>query len=149
MITQSIVFPVLIPLFTGIIILLLRRRLRVIRVVSLTGSFLALLTAVALLLRVAEGDILVAQMGGWLAPYGITFVVDLFSAIMLTLGILMGMAEIDTMVKGVGVGVGVKVGVGVTVKVIVAVGVTVGVAVGQTIVNTGVRLMEIKFVGVI
>lgn len=91
MMTQSIVLPVLIPLLTGIIILLLRGRIGMIRVVSLVGSCLALLTAVGLLIQMAEGDILVAQMGGWKAPYGITFVVDLFSAIMLTLGTLMGL----------------------------------------------------------
>lgn len=91
MTTHWIVLPVLVPLFTAVILLLLRQRLSLVRIVSLAGSSVALVVALWLLFRVARGEVLVTQMGNWPAPYGITFVVDPLSAIMLTLAALMGL----------------------------------------------------------
>lgn len=91
MMTHWIVLPVLVPLFTAVILLLLRQRLSLVRMVSLAGSSVALVVALWLLFRVAGGAVLVTQMGNWPAPYGITFVVDPLSAIMLTLAALMGL----------------------------------------------------------
>ncbi len=91
MMTHWIVLPVLVPLFTAVVLLLLRRRLALIRIVSLTGSVVALVVALWLLFEVADGAVLVTQMGNWPAPYGITFVVDPLSAIMVTLAALMGL----------------------------------------------------------
>lgn len=86
---QWIVLPVLIPFFTAVAVLLLRDWLPGIkRIVSIIGSGLAFINAVFLLRQVSDGDILVSQMGGWPAPYGITFVVDPFSAVMLFLATL-------------------------------------------------------------
>ncbi|HRX82935.1 MAG TPA: hypothetical protein P5307_27900, partial [Pirellulaceae bacterium] len=45
-----------------------------------------------LLYSVCRGGIIVSQMGGWPAPYGISFVADLFSALMVTVAALMGFA---------------------------------------------------------
>lgn len=91
MMNPWIVLPILIPLLTAVILLLLRQRLTLVRIVSLTGSGVALVVALWLLLRVADGEVLVTQLGNWPAPYGITFVVDPLSAIMLTLAALMGL----------------------------------------------------------
>ncbi|MBN1889023.1 MAG: Na+/H+ antiporter subunit D [Thermoflexales bacterium] len=88
--SRFIVLPVLIPFFTAVTILLLRRRLRAVRWVALAGSTGGLVTALVLLAHVADGRLLVTQLGGWPAPYGITFVVDLFSAMMLTMASLTG-----------------------------------------------------------
>jgi len=89
---RFIVLPVLIPLFTGIVGLLLRARMSAVRAVSLAGSVMSLAVAIWLLACTSDGSVLVSQMNGWPAPYGITFVVDLFSAIMLTLTALVSVA---------------------------------------------------------
>jgi multicomponent Na+:H+ antiporter subunit D len=49
------------------------------------------LAALALLFQVVQSDILVIQLGNWPAPFGITFVADLFSAIMVAITGLMGL----------------------------------------------------------
>lgn len=86
-----VVLPVLIPLFTAIVILLLRMRMRAVRLAALAGSTMELGAAVWLLARAADGRVLVSQMDGWPAPYGITFAVDLFSAVMLLLTAFLGL----------------------------------------------------------
>lgn len=83
MTTHWIVLPLLIPLLTGCSALIRKRPLR--RYVVLTGVILNLWVCLLLLLVTANGDLLVAQMGGHPAPYGITLVVDPLSAIMLAI----------------------------------------------------------------
>src|SRR5690606_1395297 len=55
------------------------------RVVSLAGALALLAVSAALLARTRDGTILVAQMGNWPAPFGITVVVDILAAIMLVI----------------------------------------------------------------
>lgn len=87
---RLIILPVLIPFFTGIAVLLLRRRMRAIRIMALSGAAAALAAALGLLGATSDGHILATQMGGWPAPYGITFAVDLMSALMATIATLLG-----------------------------------------------------------
>lgn len=80
-----VVAPVLVPLATVILCLLAGARPRLIQPLSLAGAFL--LAAVGLLLvQVVDRDgILVSQMSGWAAPYGISLVVDRLSAAMVAI----------------------------------------------------------------
>ncbi|WP_437837858.1 proton-conducting transporter transmembrane domain-containing protein [Sorangium sp. So ce1153] len=80
-----LVLPVLVPLTTAALSLLSFRRAGRQRALGLVGSVLQLAVGVALLRAVHRGGIQSTQLGGWPAPYGITFVVDLFSALMVLL----------------------------------------------------------------
>ncbi|MBL77557.1 MAG: proton-conducting transporter membrane subunit [Acidimicrobiales bacterium] len=62
-----------------------RHRQRVLGLVSL-GSMLAL--SLGWLLDVRDGDVLVSQMGGWPAPFGITIVFDSLSGLLLCAGLV-------------------------------------------------------------
>lgn len=84
--------PIVLPLLCGIICILLRTRLSFQRALTIGGCVLNLLLASALLVHVHRNGILVLQIGSWPAPYGITLVVDLLSAIMLVLSGMMGTA---------------------------------------------------------
>jgi multicomponent Na+:H+ antiporter subunit D len=84
--------PILIPLFTAIVLLLGRRRRYVQRLISIGGAAALLFTGLALLLTVWRDGVQATQIGGWPAPYGITLVADLLSAIMVVLAGLMGFA---------------------------------------------------------
>ena len=53
------------------------------RAVSLIGTGVALAASVALLVVVERDGVQSTQLGGWVAPIGITLVADLFSALML------------------------------------------------------------------
>jgi multicomponent Na+:H+ antiporter subunit D len=88
---RLIVLPMLIPFFTAVTVLLLRRPMRIVRFVALIGALAELGVNVGLLVRVSGGEVLVEQIGNWPAPYGISFVLDLFSALMLTLTSVVGL----------------------------------------------------------
>ncbi len=74
--------PILLPLLTAVAGLALWHRPRAQRFIGVAGTAALAAAAVALLTRVADGSILVLQVGGWAAPYGISLVVDLLSALM-------------------------------------------------------------------
>jgi multicomponent Na+:H+ antiporter subunit D len=85
-----LVLPLLIPLLTAAGLLVLWRARRAQRALSVVGAA-SLLGAGALLLRaVLRGGIQVVQVGSWPAPFGITLVADVFSAIMVVLAGLVG-----------------------------------------------------------
>lgn len=84
--------PILVPLATAALTAILWRRLALQRLVGLAGAMLLLAAAIALLVDAAAGQPIVGQMGNWPAPFGIAIVVDLFSAIMLTITGLMAVA---------------------------------------------------------
>ncbi len=87
-----LIFPIIIPLLTAVITTLMYPQLRAQRWVSLAGASGLLVAALGLLNNVWHNGIQVAQMGGWRAPYGITLVADLFSAMMVTLAGIIGFA---------------------------------------------------------
>ena len=82
--------PILIPLVTASLLLLVRGR-RARGVVGIAGAAGSFLTSIALLPPALEGEVRVLQMAAWAAPYGITLVVDGLAAWMLTLGTFVGL----------------------------------------------------------
>jgi multicomponent Na+:H+ antiporter subunit D len=86
-----LILPILIPLTTATLALLLRQYRTVQRVLGVAGAAALLVAALALLVAVRRDGILAMQVGDWPAPFGITIVADLFSAIMLVLAGLMGL----------------------------------------------------------
>ncbi|MDB5850876.1 MAG: monovalent cation/H+ antiporter subunit [Rhodoferax sp.] len=85
-----IIVPILLPLFTGAFMLLMREeRRRLKAAINIGSTFLGLLLAVALLRWVDHqgtvGSIGIYLPGNWAAPYGIVLAVDRLSAMMLVL----------------------------------------------------------------
>jgi len=87
--SHVVTLPLLIPFWTAVGLLLSWRARRAQRVISVLGAMALLGAAVALLDAVARHGIQVVHVGGWPAPFGITLVADLFSAIMVVLAGLM------------------------------------------------------------
>jgi multicomponent Na+:H+ antiporter subunit D len=85
-----LVLPVLIPLLTAVAALLAFRRRWLQRVLGVAGAAALMVAGVSLLHAVSHGGIRATQLGGWAAPFGITFVADLFSALMVCVAGLMG-----------------------------------------------------------
>ncbi|MGE5571043.1 MAG: Na+/H+ antiporter subunit D [Rhodospirillales bacterium] len=96
--------PILIPLFTAALCLLAWRWWRVQRVLGLVSAFALLCAAAALLHRVRTDGIQAVQIGAWPAPYGISLVADLFSAMMVMitgiLGAVVAVYSAGTLDKG-------------------------------------------------
>lgn len=86
MMQHLIVFPIVIPLVAGILLLYQRQGLvRYKRAVSVTASVLLLLATIGLFRQAASGDITFYALGDWQAPFGIVLVLDRLSALMLLL----------------------------------------------------------------
>jgi multicomponent Na+:H+ antiporter subunit D len=84
--------PVLLPLGTALLAFLFRSSVRTQHAVSIAGSLSLLGVSIVLLTAVRGGEILSLQIGGWQAPFGISFVVDTFSALMLVLSAVIAVA---------------------------------------------------------
>lgn len=89
---QLLILPITIPLLTAILSALAWRSLKIQRALGVLGSAGLLAAALALLASVWREGIQSAQLGNWPAPFGITLVADLFSAIMVALAALTGFA---------------------------------------------------------
>ena len=87
-----LILPILIPFLTAILALLAQKLRRIQRLISIVGMAGTLSVAIGLLFSVLQNGIQAAQMGSWKAPFGITIVADLLSAIMVVLAALMGLA---------------------------------------------------------
>ena len=89
---NPLVVPILLPLSTAATLMLLPRRPILQRSVALAGSTALLISAVALLVRVESRGIVALQISGWPAPFGITLVADLLSALLVVAVGVVGVA---------------------------------------------------------
>ncbi len=89
-----LVAPVLVPLATLILCMLLRRNPGVVAALSVAGAALLTLVGLRLVGLAGEGVILAGQMGGWQAPYGISLVIDRLSAAMVAITGVIGLATV-------------------------------------------------------
>ncbi len=78
-----IIYPILIPLVFAIMIVLFWENQQVKRVLSVLSTALLMIVNINIFLLVYREGIQVVQVGDWPAPFGISLVVDLFSAILL------------------------------------------------------------------
>ena len=79
---RALVLPIVVPLGTAAILLLAPNRLLLQRWIALTGSILLLGSTFVVFRRVEAEGIQVLQVSGWPAPFGITLVADLLSAML-------------------------------------------------------------------
>jgi multicomponent Na+:H+ antiporter subunit D len=80
---RALVLPIVVPMATAAVMLLTSKRPVLQRWLGLAGAIALLASAAAILARVDSGGIQVLQIGGWPAPFGITLVADLLSALLL------------------------------------------------------------------
>jgi multicomponent Na+:H+ antiporter subunit D len=85
------VLPILVPLSTAAILLLVPKRPLLQRWIALTGSMLLLGSTLVVFRRVEAEGIQVLQVSGWAAPFGITLVADLLAAM---LGVAVGVVGV-------------------------------------------------------
>jgi multicomponent Na+:H+ antiporter subunit D len=93
--------PILTPLLTAILLHLLPQRSRPLRAIAFAGSLGALAAALGIFARVQRGGIQVLQVASWPAPFGITLVADLFSALMVVVVGVIGVAVTASSFAGV------------------------------------------------
>ena len=96
-----VLLPILIPLLTAAVCLLLWNAHRVQRLVSVASAVGLLAASLVVLSRAAQDGIQVVQVGNWPAPFGITIVADTFSGIMLVVTGTIGLAVLIYSLYGV------------------------------------------------
>ena len=89
-----LVLPILIPFSMAVVSLLNWGQRNLHRFLALAGSISLLFIAVVLLLEVQESGIQISRIGNWEAPFGIVLVADLFSAIMVVMAAIIGLAVV-------------------------------------------------------
>jgi multicomponent Na+:H+ antiporter subunit D len=77
-----VIAPVVIPLFTGALIMLIRHRTQAHGVVALAGLTASAICAALLFWRVSTAGPVVMTMGRWLPPFGISFAADALGALL-------------------------------------------------------------------
>ncbi len=85
--------PVLLPLFGGTLLLLIKRP-QGRAGVGTAAALLTLLASCWIAVRSFSGTVLVTQLGGWPAPYGITLVADGLTGVMLLLSGVTGLMTV-------------------------------------------------------
>lgn len=93
--------PILLPLLTSVAVHMLPQRSRLLRLVAFAGSLGVLATAVCIFVRVQRDGTQVLQIGAWPAPFGITLVADLFSAVLVLMVGIIGVAVTGASFAGV------------------------------------------------
>jgi multicomponent Na+:H+ antiporter subunit D len=86
--------PILIPLFTAALGLVAWRSRAIQRMLAVVGSVALLVSSIVLLVVTREHGFIVSHTGGWVSPFGIAIVSDLFSALMIVLNGIVGVAVI-------------------------------------------------------
>ena len=87
-----IVAPVVWPLATAALLVLLQGRVETQRRLSTAATAIGLLFGLVLLAQVSAGGLQVMQVGGWDAPFGISFVADHLAAVMVVVNGLLATA---------------------------------------------------------
>lgn len=85
MINNLIILPVIAQFFTAIILLFFWKNIFAQKILSFIGCLISIFIAASLFTTVYKGGILTMQAGNWSAPFGISFVADTFSSVMVLL----------------------------------------------------------------
>jgi multicomponent Na+:H+ antiporter subunit D len=89
---NTIILPVITHLLIAVVLIFLWYLPKVQKVVSVAGSILVLLFSISIFYKTWTTGILTTQAGNWQAPFGISFVSDVFSSMMILLASIAGVA---------------------------------------------------------
>lgn len=88
----EVALPVLLPLLSGAISLLFWRSRPMQRFIAVAGNVALLLVSLWLFFAVLSDGYVTMQMGSWPAPFGITLIADMLSAVMILMTGIIGLA---------------------------------------------------------
>lgn len=82
MTSNFIILPLLLHMATAIVLMFLWKRITAQRIISVVSNVIILIVGVLLFTQTWKTGIITMQAGNWPAPFGITFVADVFSSTM-------------------------------------------------------------------
>ena len=85
-----LILPVIVPLVAGLVMVVFRKHINFQKIMGLLAMLFTGSVAIMLARKVKADGIQILQLGGWQAPYGISFVADMFAAILLIMTAFVG-----------------------------------------------------------
>lgn len=82
MMNNLIILPIIIPIITGMVLVIFRNKILLHRVFSLFATLLIGMVSVVLLEQIRTMGIQTLYLGGWEAPFGITLVADMLAVLL-------------------------------------------------------------------
>jgi multicomponent Na+:H+ antiporter subunit D len=98
---MTLILPIVVPLCTAAVLLLAPARPLLQRWIAFGGSCVQLVSALLLFMQVHASGYVVAQMGNWPAPFGITLVADILSSVLVVAVGIVGVAVCAASFAGV------------------------------------------------
>lgn len=86
------IFPIVLPLLAGIFMFFLRKSVRAQKLLAVFGLLGTIGISAYLVHWISQDGIVALHVGGWTAPYGITIVADMLSALLATTTSVVGLA---------------------------------------------------------
>lgn len=87
-----VILPIVIQAFVAIILMFTWQKSTYHRAISLLGNSLSVLFSILLFIQIYNNGPMAFQAGAWSAPFGITFIADTFSATLIVLSQIAGLA---------------------------------------------------------
>lgn len=87
---QIIILPIIVPLFFAVVMLLFWNKVHLHKYLNLISGLTSLIVSVIILSFTISYKIISLQVGGWIAPFGITIVSDLLSSVMVVITAIIG-----------------------------------------------------------
>ncbi|MBD7985611.1 Na+/H+ antiporter subunit D [Sporosarcina sp. Sa2YVA2] len=84
-----LLFPIILPFFFAILLLFFKEKIRTQRILTLIGVVVSLASSLVLLWTVKTEGIQAITLGSWPAPFGISMVSDMLSALLVTTTLLL------------------------------------------------------------
>lgn len=102
MMNNLVLLPLLIPLLSGLVMLVFRKNIFFQRLLGLCSFLSTLAVSLYLVQQVSQEGIQILELGGWKAPFGIVLVVDMLSALLLVTTSIVGLACLWHAFKSIG-----------------------------------------------
>ncbi len=80
--SNLLLFPILIPLLFAIVLMFFPKHIAMQRIMAIAGAASTLLVGIVLIIKVQSDGVQAITLGSWPAPFGISMVSDLFSAML-------------------------------------------------------------------
>ena len=101
--TNLLILPILIPLFTAIILMFISKYVKLQRGISALSTLATVAASLVLINTVHHDGIQTVNFGSWEAPFGITLVSDMLSALLVTTTSIIAFIVILYSFKSIGV----------------------------------------------
>jgi multicomponent Na+:H+ antiporter subunit D len=82
--TNLLILPILIPLFTAVILMFISKFIKVQRGISVVSTLATVAASLVLINKIQRDGIQTIELGSWKAPFGIILVSDMLSALLVT-----------------------------------------------------------------